>query len=282
MEANTPMSLRQMLEQMTTEQLDKMLHQELKEKPANAESVRLILDVLYQREKDIPIAVTPQMETAWKQYKQDTALLARQRNRKKQFLRSIIGIASTAAVFAVMVTSVLPKYVEADNFWGRMARWSSDFVEFFSPADNSHRISEYKFSTDHPGLQEIYDTVEQYGAGKHAVPMWVPEDYVLEECKVMDKDNKIRIYARLANSNQNITLIIDLYQEPLIHKYEKDETEIIDRQILGTSFKIMQNNNYRTVLWNPEEQIECTLATDCQEDVLYQILNSLFTLEVNQ
>ena len=125
MEANTPMSLWQMLEQMTTEQLDKMLHQELKEKPANAESVRLILDVLYQREKDIPIAVTPQIETAWKQYKQDTALLARQRNRKKQFLRSIIGIASTAAVLAVMVTSVLPKYVEADNFWGRMARWSS-------------------------------------------------------------------------------------------------------------------------------------------------------------
>ena len=282
MEANTPMSLRQMLEQMTTEQLDKMLHQELKEKPANAESVRLILDVLYQREKDIPIAVTPQIETAWKQYKQDTALLARQRNRKKQFLRSIIGIASTAAVLAVMVTSVLPKYVEADNFWGRMARWSADFVEFFSPADNSHRISEYKFSTDHPGLQEIYDTVEQYGAGKHAVPMWVPEDFVLEECKVMDKDSKIRIYARLANSNQNITLIIDLYQEPLIHKYEKDETEIINRQIFGTSFKIMQNNNYRTVLWNPEEQIECTLATDCQEDVLYQILNSLFTLEVNQ
>lgn len=282
MEANTPRSLRQILEQMTTEQLDKMLHQELKEKPANAESVRLILDVLYQREKDIPIAVTPQIETAWKQYKQDTALLARQRNRKKQFLRSIIGIASTAAVLAVMVTSVLPKYVEADNFWGHMARWSADFVEFFSPADNSHRISEYKFSTDHPSLQEIYDTAEQYGAGKHAVPMWVPEDYVLEECKVMDKDNKIRIYARLANSNQNITLIIDLYQEPLIHKYEKDETEIIDRQILGTSFKIMQNNNYRTVLWNPEEQIECTLATDCQEDVLYQILNSLFTLEVNQ
>ena len=75
---------------------------------------------------------------------------------------------------------------------------------------------------------------------------------------------------------------LNSYQEPLIHKYEKDETEIIDRQIFGTSFKIMQNNNYRTVLWNPEEQIECTLATDCQEDVLYQILNSLFTLEVNQ
>lgn len=282
MEANTPMSLRQMLEQMTTEQLDKMLHQELKEKPANAESVRLILDVLYQREKDMPIAVTPQIETAWKQYKQDTALLARQRNRKKQFLRSIIGIASTAAVLAVMVTSVLPKYVEADNFWGRMARWSADFVEFFSPADNSHRISEYKFSTDHPGLQEIYDTVEQYGAGKHAVPMWIPENYVLEECKASNKSSKIHIYSRLSNGNQNITIITDFYHVPSIQKFEKDEVDITEQQIYGTTFKIIQNNDFQTILWSPEEQIECTMITDCQEEELYKILKSLFISEVNK
>lgn len=282
MEANTPMSLRQMLEQMTTEQLDKMLQQELKEKPVNAESVRLILDVLYQREKDMPIAVTPQIETAWKQYKQDTALLARQRNRKKQFLRSIIGIASTAAVLAVMVTNVLPKYVEADNFWGRMARWSTDFVEFFSPADNSHRISEYKFSTDHPGLQEIYDTAEEQDAEKHAVPMWVPENFTLLECKVSARNQNTRIYARLSDNTQSISLFIDLYDGTVIHKYEKDDTEIIEWQTHNTTFNIMQNNAFRTVLWHPEEHIECTLITDCQEDDLKKMLTSLFTSEVNE
>ena len=282
MESNKPLSLQQMLEQMSTNQLDEMLVRELHETNVNAESIRLILDVLYQREKDNPVPLTPEIEAAWKKYLQDTAALAKQRKRRKLLLRRITGIASTAAVVSVIVLGVLPQYTQADNFWGRMARWSTEFVEFFSPDDNSHRISEYSFSTNHPGLQEIYLTAEEYGAGKHAVPMWVPEVFTLLECKASDRSQNTRIYARLSEENQSISLFIDLYKGSTIHKYEKDEKGIIEWQTHNTSFKILQNNDFWTVLWNPNDQIECTLVTDCQEDVLRKILTSLFTPEVNE
>jgi len=282
LESNKPLSLQQMLEQMSTKQLDEMLVRELHETNVNAESIRLILDVLYQREKEIPVPLTPEIEAAWKKYLQDTAALAKQRKRRKFLLRQITGITSTAAVVSIIVFGVLPQYTQADNFWGRMARWSTEFVEFFSPDDNSHRISEYSFSTNHPGLQEIYLTAEEYGAGKHAVPMWAPETSILEECKILNIDNHTRIYAYLSEGGHSISLFIDLYQDPLLHKYEKDATEIIEWQAHNTTFKIMQNNDFRTILWNPKEQIECTLVTDYQEDVLKKILTSLFTPEVNE
>ncbi|MBQ7002265.1 MAG: hypothetical protein IJN67_14725 [Oscillospiraceae bacterium] len=282
MESNKPLSLQQMLEQMSTNQLDEMLVRELHETNVNAESIRLILDVLYQREKDNPVPLTPEIEAAWKKYLQDTAALAKQRKRRKLLLRRITGIASTAAVVSIIVLGVLPQYTQADNFWGSMARWSTEFVEFFSPDDNSHRISEYSFSTNHPGLQEIYLTAEEYGAGKHAVPMWVPETMPLSECKASEIDGNTRIYARLFDDVHSISLFINLYHEPLLHKYEKDETEIIEWQTHGTTFKIIQNSDFRTILWNPAEEIECTLITDCQEDVLKKILTSLFTSEVNE
>ena len=51
MKQNNVTSLRDMLEQLSTQQLDEMLSMELSKTQVDADAIRIILDVLYQREK---------------------------------------------------------------------------------------------------------------------------------------------------------------------------------------------------------------------------------------
>ena len=59
MKQNNVTSLRDMLEQLSTQQLDEMLSMELSKNQVDADAIRIILDVLYQREKGNEPEITP-------------------------------------------------------------------------------------------------------------------------------------------------------------------------------------------------------------------------------
>ena len=76
MQDNSITSLRERLEQMSTEQLDKLLREELDRKAPSGAFVRTVLQVLWEREKDMPPEITPGIEAAWERF--------RERDAKKQ------------------------------------------------------------------------------------------------------------------------------------------------------------------------------------------------------
>lgn len=276
MQQNNVTSIRELLEQMPTTQLDEMLNAELGKEIPDANAVKLILDILKQREKDHPIEITPEIESAWKKYQQDSAKI-RDGKRRVKIPSWVLRSASVAAVF-VLILLTIPQQAQAESFWDRLVRMTSEIVEFFSPDDTESRLEEYTFRTDNPGLQQVYDAVTEMGVTVPVVPMWLLDGNELVECKVTENPRKNHVYARFSISDVDAVLIVDVYMDDALHVYQKDEKINKQYELYETTFNIMRNNNFWVVIWTIDN-IECSIIVDCSEDDLYRVLKSIYEME---
>lgn len=278
MEPNNPSPLRRMLEQQSTEVLQEMLEQQLDTDPVNTESVRMILSILRSRAPAPRPEVTGETAEAMERYRALVARQDRQQLRRKKGKKLLIRALSTAAVLALVLAVILPQQAEAGSIWKRLTRWTEDIVEFFTPSDNEHRFVEYEFKTDNPGLQEVYDAVVEMGITEPMVPMWFPEGSDLMECKLITTPSRNRLSVCFSLDKSEIKLIIDKYSTNVLRQFEKDSSDVLQYEKQNTTFFIMRNNDTWVVIWY-QDNIECSLAIDCQEDVLYRILNSIYSTE---
>ena len=266
--------LREMIEQMPTDQLDQMLQYELEKRPVDEAAVRLIMEVLEEREQDVPVEMNDRIEAAWAKYQAQIPV----RGRSRFFLPGWItrAVAAAAAVVILLVVAV-PQDVEAESFWERLNRWTDSIFEFFSPGD-AQRIEEYVFETDNPGLQQVYDAVTALGVTKPVVPMWLPEGYELVECKVTETPSKRYVYAIFSNGANTVIVDVAICKTESLRQYSKDESNSETCEMLGVVHHILHNENWWTAVWT-KEQLECAIAIDCQEETLYKILKSIYTME---
>ena len=267
--------LREMIEQMPTDQLDQMLQYELEKRPVDEAAVRLIMGVLEEREQDVPVEMNDRIEAAWAKYQAQIPL----RGRSRFFLPGWITRAVAAAVAVViLIFLVMPQDVEAESFWERLNRWTDSVFEFFAPGDTTRIAEDYVFRTDNPGLQQVYDTVTALGVTGPVVPMWLPDGFELVECKVTDTPSKTFVYACFSNGLNKATLDIAICSTQSLRQYSKDETNAVTCEMLGVVHNILHNENWWTAVWT-KEQLECAIAIDCQEETLYKILKSIYTME---
>lgn len=278
MQENKVTSVRGVFENMSTEQLDEILNRELHADPPDANAIRLILDILREREKDMPIKLTPQMQEAWEKYQRDIARISEQSRKARRVRRVFVRIASSAAVLVLAVMLLIPQEAKAKGLWDWFRRLTADVVEFFTPADTESRIMEYEFKTDNPGLQQVYDAAVELGVDFPAVPMWLPKGFVLAECKVAETPAKTSIASTFYNDNNAFIFNIDMYTQEVSHSFEKDETPLNTVEIERRQFNIMHNNEVWTAVWG-EKNVECSIFIDCQEDVLYKVLKSIYVME---
>ena len=275
-------SVRQVLEQLSTEQLDQMLDEELHSEAPDADAVRMIMKILRERDdaerKDTPVVLTPQQIDAWEKYQRDTAQIWKEENRIIQFRRWALKAASIAAVLVLLFLPVLPQEAGAESLWNRLARLTDDLVDFFGPNDNMDRIEAYEFKTDNPGLQQLYNAVVDLGVTKPVVPMWLPSENEIAELKTVVLPLSKSIQAVFPHEDGNIIYKLDIYDAEISHKFTRDETEIKKFAVNETTFYIMRNLNYWVAIWNVDE-IECFIQIDCQEDVLHKILKSIYSME---
>lgn len=258
------------LEQMATEELDRLLHRELEKEAPDGETVRLLLRILEEREEAFPTEQTAQAEEAWEEYLKPV----KQAKRRRGWLWKA---GAMAAVLAVAVT-VLARPAKAGSFFERLAQWTDSFFQLLSPGDKSRGKEDYIFTTDNPGLQEIYDTVTSLGFTEPVVPMWLPEGYELVECKIDASQSCKTVTAEMNSLSGCFLFKASIYTENVAYKYYKDNKQIVTREIKGTVFNIMENNGSWTVVW-VKENVECSMLLDCREDTLYRILESIYTAE---
>ena len=272
MSENRIMYLQSMLEQMETYQLDEMLRAELQKEQPDAHAVQMILAVLEEREKDYPVEVDNGIEQAWEEYIGKTTEVPK-RSKRKLLLKA----ASFAVILAILLLS-MPQQVEAESIWERLVRWTDSVFELFSPGDRSADSVEYVFQTDNPGLQQVYDAVEEMGVADPVVPMWLPAGYELVECKKTETPVNTYIFAIFSDGNRAVGFMIDIYSENLSRKYYKDESEIQTYEKNGVIHNIIRNNDMWFAVWS-NKNIECSITIDCQEDSLYKILRSIYMME---
>lgn len=279
MELNNVTSIRQMLEQMTTEQLRDMLDKELHTEPVNGDSIRLLRSILQDRNKGVTVEMTPNLERAWEKYQRDTDKIW-EASRRSRRIRSWAMRAAAAAVLALLLVPIVPQEAGAESLWDALVRWTTEIVEFFGPNDNEGRIEEYEFKTDNPGLQQIYDAVVELGVTDPVVPMWLPEGYELEEFLTRNTPSKARVYSRFNNGESELVFYVDIYNADVSRMYQWDENVIDRYEHGGVVHQVLQNHDNTVVIWS-KDNVECSLLLNCQEDSLNRILKSIYITEAD-
>lgn len=275
MESNNVTSIRQMLEQMTTEQLRDMLDEELHTEPVNGDSIRLIRSILRDRNRDIAVEMTPNLERAWEKYQRDTDKIWEASRSTRRIRSFAMRAAAAAAVLVLLLVPIVPQEVGAESLWDALVRWTTEIVEFFGPNDNDHRIVNYEFQTDNPGLQQVYDAVVELGITDPVVPMWLPEGYELKELEIVELPSKTRVHSSFFSGDSPIVFTVDIYNEKVSRMYQRNETSVSKYECSGIKHFIMNNNSKTSVVWE-QKKIECFMSTDIQEDTLFEILNSIY------
>lgn len=278
MQKNDMASLRDYLETLPTEQLDAMLDKELHSEVMDDHAVRMILSILREREKDFPVVITPEIETAWRKYQKDTAKLngspAQRGKLRVWFLQTV----SAAAVILAVLLAIVPQRAQAESIWERLVNWSDSIFEFIHPGAEQAAPEKYVFRTDNPGLQQVYDAVVELGITEPVVPMWLPEGYELLEYEAKSVPSKKYVYARFSDGSSKIIFKVNAYNIDVPNPYQKDETQVTSLEKNGMTYNIMQNKQMWVVI-GTKDNLECSFEIDCQEDTLYRILESIYTME---
>lgn len=266
-------NLREAFEQMETSQLDAVLLEELRKKSPDGIVIRLIRDILKERDWEKPLEINANILQAWERYQRKT------QPKGKQVNYSWVKAATIILVVTVLILCI-PQQTNAKNFFERLIAWSEDVFVLINPTEAKGLEATYVFKTDNPGLQEVYDQVTELGVTIPVVPMWIPDGYELIECTVNSSPTKDYLTAWFLNGSMELIVQLNVYNDNVTRNYQKDGEGIIQKEIEGIAHTIMSNNDNLVALW-AEENIDCFITIDCQEDVLIRILKSIYTMEGN-
>lgn len=268
--------LRKELESVASDQLRTMLHAETAKDVPDDDLVLTILHILEEREPDDLEPASVREEAAWKLFRKRV----RARKRSPRLLMRSLSTAAVLLLVLGLLMVAIPQQADADNWWDRIARWTDDFFGFFrEEEEESFNLEDYEFRTDNPGLQQVYDAVVELGVTEPVVPMWLPEGYELANLSVHAMLDREYLAASFESSEKNITYQAAVWATDKSGQYPKDNTAVIQWEICDTTFNIMRNNDIWVVAWT-KNNIECSIFVDCQEDVLYEILDSIYSWRI--
>lgn len=256
--------------QLSTEQLDALLHAELRKEHPDEGVVLPILKTLEEREKDCPVSLTPEeAEALWEKYKAPIVI----HNRRKR--RWVTGIAAAAAVICLVIMTI-PRTVGARSVLGALFHWTSSIFEYVDPDQTETRPqTDLAFVTDNPGLQQVYDKMTELGVTEKVVPSWVPEGFELQELKVTPVPGGTKVLALLKSSNKVITLTYRLTTDTAPVQYEKEETAVEVLEIANMTHVIMDNDDNISVAWKASSVV-CLLSADIENEEVYRVIKSIY------
>ena len=271
MKVNDKNHLQDDLAQMDIIQLEKLLQRELeKDSNADPETVKMLLRTIDEREEAYSFVDDVNVQAACDKYRAH-------QNEQKVHKQKNLRVAAAALAAAILLV-IIPQTVRAENLWDIFARWTESIFALFNPSGSVIEEPEYVFQTDNPGLQQIYDAVTELGVTEPVVPMWVPDGYELTECETYHMPAESYVNSRLAYGESKLIFNIVYYAGCSVPEYHKDESEVEEWEYNGVIHYIMRNKDYLVAVWL-RENVECALSVDCQEDVLYEILKSIYLTE---
>jgi len=265
------MGLPESLAQLPTPQLDAMLRSELEKELPDGNTVRLIMKILRAREADYPVLTNEKIDAAWERYRQKTTP-------KRSPLRTPLFRAAAVLILCGLLLAALPQEASADNFFERIAVWTESVFELLSFRSSREPAAAYQFKTDHPGLQQLYDTVTEQGVTVPVVPMWLDGEYGLQDCRMSTTPVTTKIQAFFSDGEKYAVFELNIYSDNIPREFYKDEPEAETYEQDDIIHHILQNDKLWTVIWT-RENIECFVTIDCPEEDLYRMIDSIYTME---
>lgn len=261
------------LEQLDSQQLEEMLHAETQKETPDDDLVLQILDILKTRDAEKPIELSPKSQVAWKKYQAK----ARARGRKSVIRMGwIVKAASFVLIAGLMGAAFLPKDATAGSFWKILTSWTEDFFQYENIGAEETEPKEYVFQSDNPGLQQVYESVvEELGITEPVVATWLPGEPSLISLRVVETPAFNRVRAIFDSDNGEIVLIFDKMIEDVSPSFNKTEKNIVELEINGIKHNFIRNNDYWILSW-AKQNIKCSIYIDCQEDILKDIVRSIY------
>ena len=266
------------LEKMTTQQLGDLLRKEVTRDDYNEEVIRLLLDMLEQREAEQTAKTDVDVHAAWEEFRTQYAMPAKEIKARSSKVPSrwLVRVAAAAAVICLIVFAA-PAAMGAENIFTLIGRWTASIFEFFTPG-GANQQQEYEFKTDNPGLQQVYDTVAELGVTEPIVPMWLPDGYELVELKTIEEPDKTQITAKFCDDNQFASIVFNVHTEKTPMQYPKDNAEAEMFEYADVKHYILQNRNQSVAVW-VTDMIECCVAADFDKEELYRVIKSIYVGE---
>lgn len=260
-------------EPSSTPELEAMLRAELERKPPDDEKVLLLLHILEARETDLPLRLSTREEDAWQRYKQKVM----NRKGKKRLPIRWLSMAASVVLIVAVLFSVVPQQAQAESFWEMLQKMTSTVMGYFDRDDRFGKM-DYVYQTDNPSLQQVYNAIVDLGVAEPVVPMWLPENYRLNEFIPLDSPMTNGIYVSFFNGNDEIVFKLNIYDGEPAHQYYKDDTHYESHEREGTTYHITRNDKRWVAIWE-KENVECSITLDCTEDTLWRILESIYVTE---
>lgn len=255
-------------EQMPTEELDRILQEELRKEQPDRDVVLPILREIESREKDIPAGDSAEVSQLRDKLSEHSTPTKRSRN------GWVAGIAAVAAV-ACIVVMALPKKAGAESIIDVLFRWTSSIFEFVDPdSDETKPQIADEFVTDNPGLQQLYDKLTELGVTENVVPMWLPEGSNLLKLDVRPLPDGHKVSAVFQQGDSIISLSYRMPTEAPA-TYEKEDTGIEVYEYAEKDHVILENDNNVTVMWGNGD-VECALNTNILKKDVYKIVKSIY------
>lgn len=258
------------------EQLKTMLQEETRKPVPDDNLVLTILHILDEQDAGKPVVLNDREKAAWRKYQ--TSAIRRGKPLQPVF-RAVASLAASLALILALMVSQLPQEASAGGIFDVFTKYSDKILEFFSFRLDESIMPEYEFRTDHPGLQKLHDTLVKYGYDGPAVPMWIPAEY--NELLRIETDKATMcntITATFSNGNQELIISISVFSTAVPQGYYKNALDAKELEIYGTIHYLLQNREKCTATWT-EDNIAGCIALDCQENVLREILKTIYAME---
>ena len=246
--------------EMSVEQLKNAVEQELHKPTPDRTTIMECLQELKRRE---PKETQDKVLKAWEASQQS----------KKRFANKVWrSIVAAAAVVVVVLLLTVPDVCGEENVIQLIGRWTDSIFSFSEIHEH-----EFVYQTDHPGLQELYDTVTALGVEKNVVPTWLPDGYQLEQLETQKRSDSITLFANFMDSKHQISFNIMVFTSIPNTEYQKgrDAVEVFEKN--GIQHYIVGNDETWTAAWSIDNT-ECFISADTENN-LKQILLSIYKSE---
>lgn len=276
MEGNNVPYTPEALSRLPREELRHLLADELNKDTSDIDDVfvRLLLSELNIRGTDPAFCDDETVDTACEKFRMDTENT--QKPQKRGYQRWMLAAASIVLVLCILFFA-LPGTAQADDVQDVLSWWSDSVFRFFKQGKQIN-VQTYVYETDHPGLQQIYDTVTELGITEPVVPSWIPDGLELAELKPIQTAADHGVFAKLLSKKQHILILMTLRTGEMTLQHEKDESLVNIWDLAGCEHYVVSNENERIVTW-VKNGVECILSTDCPEEDVYKIIKSIYTSE---
>ena len=264
------------LARLPREELRRMLVEEINKEPANTDDafVRLLLAELQARGVDTAFVDDNAVEAACEKFQIAT-------EKKHTFQKPwrqgwMLKVASVVLVLGILFFA-LPQAAEAKNVPEVLTWWSNSLFQFFRPGQKPN-IAEFEYKTDHPGLQQIYDAITEVGITEQIVPSSLSDEFKLLELKIAQMQDDISVYTILKSNSNKILFTAIAHSEQAMLQHEKKAENVSVWNIANIDHYVISNNNTWIITW-VADNIECTITTDCLEEDVYRLIESIYTSE---